>query len=254
MEEKELLFYEEYEQVYKMTAESKTFAAFCRDAFGQDFSQDGFSDVKQIDRILRYIPDGPDTHILDIGCGNGKMLGYLQERTNAFIHGFDYSGNAILAAQKAFPNRSEFRQGRIGEIDYHAEQFDLVVSMDSMYFAPDMEAFVRQIMTWLKKGGVLFVGYQEGDVMPKTENVRTTVLAEAFDRCGIRYEAEDITRETYGLLSGKRQAALKHRKDFEAEGNREWFDLLMLQTDCVTEPFEVFARKMARYIYVVRKG
>ena len=63
-------------------------------------------------------------------------------------------------------------------------------------------------------------------MMPKTENVRTTVLAEAFDRCGIRYEAE---------------------------GNREWFDLLMLQTDCVTEPFEVFARKMARYIYVVRK-
>lgn len=34
----------------------------------------------------------------------------------------------------------------------------------------------------------------------------------------------------------------------------EWFDLLMLQTDCVTEPFELFSRKMARYIYVVRKG
>ena len=41
---------------------------------------------------------------------------------------------------------------------------------------------------------------------------------------------------------------------FEEEGNKDWFDMLMLQTDCVTEPYDVFAQKMARYIYVVRKS
>ena len=102
MEDTKLLFFDEYEQFYKMTGNSKVFKAFCRDAFGQDFSQDGFSDLRQIDRIVRFVPAGEDVHILDVGCGNGKMLGYLQEKTNAFIHGFDYSGNAIDSAKKMF--------------------------------------------------------------------------------------------------------------------------------------------------------
>ena len=126
--------------------------------------------------------------------------------------------------------------------------------MDTMYFAPDMEKFALQVMKWLKTGGVFFVGYQEGDVMPKTDNEKTTVLARALEKNGIRYEVEDITEETYRLLKKKREAALLHQKEFEAEGSKEWFDLLMIQTDCATEPYEEFAVKMARYIYVIRKG
>ena len=247
------LFYDEYEQFSKMTGQSKAFEAFCRDAFGQDFSQDGFSDVNQINRILSYIPEGEDVHILDVGCGNGKMLSYLQDKTKAYIHGFDYSENAISIAKKTFQNKADFRQGYMGEIDYPAEKFDLVASMDTMYFAPDMEKFVLQIMKWLKNDGVLFVGYQEGDVMPKTDNSKTTVLARAFDKCKIQYEVEDITRETYELLKKKREAAFRHQKSFEEEGNKDWFDMLMLQTDCVEDPYDVFAQKMARYIYIVRK-
>ena len=77
MNKPDLLFYDAYEECYKMAAGSQAFRAFCKDAFGEDFSQDGFSDIAQIDRILEYIPAGEDVHILDIGCGNGKMLGYL---------------------------------------------------------------------------------------------------------------------------------------------------------------------------------
>ena len=249
----DLLFYNEYEKFYNMANESKAFKDFCKEAYGEDFSQDGFSDLRQIDRIVRFIPEGEEVHILDVGCGNGKMLGYLQEKTNAYIHGFDYSGNAIGFAKKMFQDKAEFRQGNIGEIEYPSEQFDLVVSMDSMYFAPDMEKFVLQIMRWLKKEGVLFVGYQEGDVMPKTDNAETTVLAKALEKNNIPYEVEDTTFETYELLKRKREAALLYQKEFEEEGNKDWFDLLMIQTDCVKDSFELFAQNMARYIFVVRK-
>lgn len=70
---KDLLFYDAYEDFYEMAAGSKVFESFCRDAFGEDFSQDGFSDIEQVNKILQYIPNG-NVHILDIGCGNGKML------------------------------------------------------------------------------------------------------------------------------------------------------------------------------------
>ena len=50
MEKEGLLFYKEYEAFYEMAEKSAAFQRFCRDAFGQDFSQDGFSDIGQVDR------------------------------------------------------------------------------------------------------------------------------------------------------------------------------------------------------------
>lgn len=247
------LFYNEYEHFYEMAEHSDAFRYFCKDAFGDDFSQDGFSDIKQIDRIVEHIPTGRESHMLDVGCGNGKMLGYLQKRTNAYIHGFDYSANAINTARKLFRTNAEFRIGSIGEIDYPSEQFDVITSMDTMYFAPDMEKFLLQAIGWLKKSGVFFICYQEGDVMPKTDNKDTTVLARALQKNGIPYEVEDITKETYDLLRKKRETALLYQKAFREEGSTEWFDMLMAQTDCATESFNLFAKKMARYIYTVRK-
>ena len=254
MDKKELLFYDAYEEFYEMARRSEAFRLFCRDAYGEDFSQDGFSDIRQIDRILKYIPKNKDIHVLDIGCGNGKMLGYLQKKTGVYICGFDYSEEAIRTAKALFPERSEFRRGVIGEIVYPEEVFDLVVSMDTMYFARDMSAFVGQIKRWMKKDAVFFVGYQEGDVVGRTENVSTTLLANALDENGLKYETEDITRETFELLRKKRVCALKHRTGFESEGYGRWFELRMMQTECAECPYEEFEKKMARYIYIVKKG
>lgn len=254
MDKKELLFYDEYEEFYAMAKTSDAFSRFCKDAFGEDFSQDGFSDIKQIDELLEHIPHRDNMHILDIGCGNGKMLGYMQKKTNAYIYGFDYSGKAIETARNLFNSKAEFRQGIIGEIEYSKEQFDVIVSMDTMYFAKDMSSFVSQIKTWLKEEGVFLIGYQEGEVMEKTKNASSTVLAKALQKNGMHYTVKDITRETYDLLKKKRQCAMKYQAEFKNEGNDIWYNMLLGQTECVLESYEKFRTKMARYIYVVRKS
>lgn len=253
MNKNELLFYDAYEAFYTMAKKSNAFQDFCKDAFGEDFSQDGFSNVEQIDMILQYIPQKDNVHILDIGCGNGKMLGYLQEKTKAYIYGFDYSEEAIKTAKLLFPKNSEFKEGIISEIDYPKEKFDVIISMDTMYFAKDMTAFVGQVKTWLKQSGVFFVGYQEGEIIPKTESMHTTMLSKALQINGMNYEAIDITEQTYALLKTKRVSAITHQKEFEAEGYSDWFDMLIAQTEYATETYEQFKEKMARYIYVIRK-
>ncbi len=253
MNKNDLLFYSAYEEFYTMAAQSDAFQYFCKDAFGEDFSQDGFSNIEQINKILQYIPKQGNVHILDIGCGNGKMLGYLQKKTGAFIHGFDYSEKAIETAKKLYPENSEFREGIIGEIDYEAEQFDVIISMDTMYFAKDMSSFVAQIKRWMKQEGIFFVGYQEGDVMPKTKDDHTTVLAEALRENGMRYEVEDITEQVYELLYKKREAVEKHKQEFAAEGHQNWYEMLIGQTEYAQVPYEEFKKNMARYLYVVRK-
>lgn len=248
-----MLFYDAYEDFYAMAETSEAFHKYCKDAFGEDFSQDGFSDLQQVEMILQYIPKDPETDILDIGCGNGKMLAYLQKRTGAYIHGFDFSEQAVKTARSLFTMRAEFREGVIGQIDYPEEKFDVIISMDSMYFAEDMSAFTGQIKKWLKHSGVFFVGYQEGDVIPKTENANTTMLAEALRRNAMKYDVTDITRQTYDLLVTKRSAALRHQAEFETERHMNWFEMLMGQTECITAGYEQLREKMTRYIYIVKK-
>ncbi len=98
------------------------------------------------------------------------------------------------------------------------------------------------------------MGYQEGDVIPKTENIHTTMLSKALMMNGMKFETIDITEQTYELLKAKRISAMNHQNEFEAEGYSDWFDMLIGQTECATEPLEQFKEKMARYIYVIRKN
>ena len=79
------------------------------------------------------------------------------------------------------------------------------------------------------------------------------MLSKALVMNGMSYEAIDITEQTYELLKIKRISAINHKKEFEAEGYSEWFDMLIGQTEYTTETFEQFKEKMARYIYVIRK-
>ena len=247
----DLLFYDAYEEFYKMASTSETFRDFCIDAYGADFSQDGFSDVKQIDMIVPFIKNS-DAHVLDIGCGNGKMIKYLGDKTGAYIHGFDYSDNAIMHAITN-NDSGDFRVGVIGKIEYPKESFDVIVAMDSMYFAHDIASFVSQIRNWLKPGGVLFVAYQEGDVMDKTASEDTTAFAEAMRAIGWEYEVKDISEDSYNVLMKKREFAIAYKDKFLAEGNGLWGDMLIEQTNYVLQGKEEYLKHLARYIYVCRK-
>lgn len=191
-------------------------------------------------------------HILDIGCGNGKMLKYLHKSIGGHIYGFDFSENAIETARLNSTNSMDFRVGVIGEIDYPNESFDMITSMDSIYFANDMKKFVGQVKKWLKKGGIFFVGYQEGDVMPKTMNSETTVLSHALKENGLSYEVSDITQQTYNMLKNKRNAIINFKDDFIKENLQDWYEMVLDQTNCVVGSFEKYAIENVRYIYLAK--
>ena len=42
------------------------------------------------------------------------------------------------------------------------------------------------------------------------------------------------------------------KEEFVKEGNAEWFEMLVAQTDYADKPFEEYKKEMARYIYTVR--
>lgn len=69
----ELLFYDAYEAFYAMAKESNAFRTFCTDAFGEDFSKDGFSNVEQIDLILQYIPQKDSVHGMELPTADKRI-------------------------------------------------------------------------------------------------------------------------------------------------------------------------------------
>lgn len=249
----ELLFYNAYQEFYKMASESEVFKTYCKRAFGEDFSQDGFCDINQLNQILGMVDLDVNSCILDIGCGNGKMLEYIHNKTGAEIFGFDYSEEAINSAIQRIGNSGNFQVALIGEVDYQENKFDLITSMDTIYFAPDMSTFVSQIYKWLKPNGSFICGYQEGDVMNKTENCNTTVLAKAFKQNGLKYTVINYTKETYELLKHKREVIVSMQDVFKKAGIDMWYDVVKGQTDSILVSYDDYQKKNARYIYISRK-
>lgn len=116
-----------------------------------------------------------------------------------------------------------------------------------------MSAFTGQIKRWLKPAGILFAGYQEGELVPRTFDEYTTELAKALKYNKMKFEVRNITKQTYDLLKKKREAAMIHKTDFEKEKHMKWFDMLMMQTMWAEKSYQQFEKEMARYIYTARK-
>ncbi len=89
--------------------------------------------------------------------------------------------------------------------------------------------------------------------MPRTDNAGTTEFAKALIKNNIKYEVIDITREAYEILLKKRQVAIQYEREFSEEGNKLWYEMLVVQTDYVKDGYDSFVRNMARYIYIIKK-
>jgi 2-polyprenyl-3-methyl-5-hydroxy-6-metoxy-1,4-benzoquinol methylase len=244
MRKKDLLFYSEYEEFYSMAGRNEIFHKYCEKVFGRDFSQDGFSDITQIDDIIELVNISQNQVILDIGCGNGKMLKYVHEKTGAITYGFDYSENAIRYANNLVMENKEafhFETGLIGQIQYKENLFDLITSIDSIYFAEDISAFIKHILNWLKPNGYFVCAYQEGDIKKKSKDKDHSELALIFHEMGIKYEVLDYSKRTYDLLKHKRNVIESMKDEFLLNDLSTWYECAMYQSIDANMSYEKFA-------------
>ena len=256
MAKQDLLFYNEYEEFYSMASNNNIFHRYCEKVFGGDFSQDGFSDVTQIDDILELVDLKENQVILDVGCGNGKMLKYVHEKTGAITYGFDYSENAIAYANNIVNSNKEafhFETGLIGEIQYAENMFDLITSIDTIYFAENMSIFINHILSWLKPKGYFICAYQEGDIKAKSKDKDHSELALIFRKMGIEYKTLDYSKRAYDLLKHKRAVIESMKDEFLENDLKSWYDCSMTQSISSNISYKEFLSANSRYIYIVKE-
>jgi ubiquinone/menaquinone biosynthesis C-methylase UbiE len=97
--------------------------------------------------------------VLDLGCGNGRLLGFLNERKNIDYTGVDNSEELISIAKSNYPD-GNFEVGNALSLPYADNSFDFVASFAVFHHIPGRktrEKFMSEISRVLKKDGEAFI-------------------------------------------------------------------------------------------------
>ena len=111
--------------------------------------------IRLVHEVIGDCRIGPDSNVLDIGCGRGGTIAQLHEHFAVRqITGLDLSSHAIAfcGQNHAAPNTS-FIVGDAETLPFENESFNVVVNIESSHSYPDIEAFYREVFRVLKPGG-----------------------------------------------------------------------------------------------------
>jgi SAM-dependent methyltransferase len=103
--------------------------------------------------ILNELPLPADARVLDAGCGSGRTLEEL--RRFGAASGIELSPEAAEIARGR--GGLDIRIGRLEELPWEAETFDLITCMDVIEHTPDDRATLRELRRVAKPGGWLIV-------------------------------------------------------------------------------------------------
>lgn len=123
----------------------------------------GRIDIYVFDQLLRGRIT-PDMKVLDAGCGGGRNSEYLM-RCGAQVFGVDAEPDQVArireTARTAAPSLppTNFRTGRLSDLDFADGSFDVVICSAVLHFAEDtprFEQMVREMWRVLGPGGLFF--------------------------------------------------------------------------------------------------
>jgi ubiquinone/menaquinone biosynthesis C-methylase UbiE len=83
------------------------------------------------------------TRLLDVGCGAGYAL-QLAHKRGATVAGFDAAAGFLRVAAERLPD-VDLRQGDIEDLPYEDDSFDAVTAFNSVQYAGDPTAALREI-------------------------------------------------------------------------------------------------------------
>lgn len=156
----------------------------------------------------------PGRRVLDVGFGGGVTFPALLER-GANVAGIDRAGDAVSAVSHAYRDsidagRLELRAGEVGDLPFADESFDGVLTVNTIYFWPDLGAGLSEILRVLEPGGRLVVAIRDGASMRRVSRDIFTIRSPgevliAIEEVGFAdARSESPVGTSYHLLSATR--------------------------------------------------
>lgn len=246
-----------YQRFYQAAQPSAAHSELCRRVFGTDLCQEGQADMASLTDLLDRLDLKPGQHVLDLGCGAGAIAEYISDHADVSVTGLDYAAPAIEEANRrtaAKRSRLTFQRGDMNALDLTADSFDAVVSLDTLYWAADLESTLSQLARALRPDGqmAIFMNHhiEEGDD-PGRLALEHTALSKALTALEWRFEASDYTRQIGAFWQANWRAATDLQHAFEAEGNGFIAASLIRESEEDYLP-DIRAGRIVRYLYHVR--
>ena len=119
---------------------------------------------------LRQLAPAGGENVVEIGFGGGALLGDILQTTRGAVTGVDISTVAIARARRRFRRSAD----RLNLIEASPERlplsdaaFDKAVSVNSLYFWPDMAAAFAELARILRPGGRLVLCFEPPEELRK---------------------------------------------------------------------------------------
>jgi SAM-dependent methyltransferase len=93
----------------------------------------------------------PGTRLLDAGCGAG-LVALLATLRGAQVTAIDASEGLLAIARERLPG-ADLRQGDLEALPFDDAAFDAVTAVNSIFFAADMAAAMRELRRVVRRGG-----------------------------------------------------------------------------------------------------
>ncbi|MBS3178120.1 MULTISPECIES: class I SAM-dependent DNA methyltransferase [unclassified Pseudoclavibacter] len=122
-------------------------------------------DLAMVEAFTQEMSERSDAHILDAGCGAGRMIAYLQTLSPSLrITGIDVSAEMLHLARKAHP-RSRFTSAELSSTGYPDREFEGILAWYSIIHTNPtrLSAVVAEFARVLRPGGLVLLGYQSGE-------------------------------------------------------------------------------------------
>jgi 2-polyprenyl-3-methyl-5-hydroxy-6-metoxy-1,4-benzoquinol methylase len=126
--------------------------------------------LRRRDTAVRWLGDLPiiRPRILDLGCATGWLTSQLADFGE--VVGTDIADASISEARRRYPG-IRFECEDFGNSRSHTEDFDVVVSLETLSHVPDQTAFIERIRDALKPGGYLILTTQNRIVFERRADV-----------------------------------------------------------------------------------
>lgn len=103
------------------------------------------------ERVFDETQVGPDTSLLDIGCGPGLAL-QLAAGRGAKVAGVDAAAASIAIARERTPD-GDFRVGEMEDLPWGDATFDVVTGFHSFFYAANLPNALREARRVTRSGG-----------------------------------------------------------------------------------------------------
>ena len=140
----------------KTKFERRSFRSYQKIADHYDDSPEGRYTLAFKELLLEMIqiPDG--SKVLDVACGNGRLLEMMSRRQPLSGFGVDISDKMVENARRLNPSMV-FRQACCDALPFEDASMDVVTVCAAYHHFPDVDAFAREAWRTLKPDGKLYI-------------------------------------------------------------------------------------------------